>query len=39
LQGEAVCFDADGTGIWTSSERVTFQGITVPNRLRHATCQ
>jgi hypothetical protein len=38
-QGEVVSFDADGTGIWTSSEQVTVQGFTLPNRLRHAACQ
>ena len=38
LQGEAVCYDESGAGVWTVSEQVTISGITLDNPLHHLSC-
>jgi hypothetical protein len=37
-QGEAACYDEDGSGVWTVSEQVGVGGFTLPNPLNHAVC-
>jgi hypothetical protein len=37
-QGEAACYDEDGTGVWTVSEQVSVGGFTLPNALHHMGC-
>jgi hypothetical protein len=38
VQGEAVCYDEDGRGVWSVSEQVSRFGLTLPNPLHHADC-
>jgi hypothetical protein len=37
-QGEAACYDENGSGVWTVSEQVAIGGFTLPNPLHHAVC-